>query len=149
MTIYLPRSNLVRQGSLISPYLYNIYTEDLLLSIQRLDLGTLLANKDTSIIAYADNIILLRPTLKSLQLMIDKCIEYGLTHGLKFNHVKTQFCISGKSHLSDPTLEMYGKSVSPRETLEHLGFKWKKQNNSLNLVRHIFLDISWYTKYSP
>ena len=126
----------VRQGSLISPYLYNIYTEDLLLSIQRLNLGTLLANKDTSIIAYADDIILLSPTLKGLQLMIDKCIEYGLTHGLKFNHVKTQFCISGKSHLNDPTLEMYGKSVSPRETLEHLGFKWKKQNNVLQLGFH-------------
>ena len=68
--------------------------------------------------------------------MIDRCIDYGLAYGLKFNHVKTQFCISGKCHLSHPSLKMYGKSVYPRETLEHLGFKWKKQNNILQLRFH-------------
>ena len=52
----------VRQGLILSPYLYNIYTENLLSSIKQLNLGTILPGGiNTSIIGYADDLILLSP----------------------------------------------------------------------------------------
>ena len=56
----------VQQGGVLSPYLYNLYTEDLITNI-----GTFLSNKThTAIIVYADDIILLSPNLKHLQSMV-------------------------------------------------------------------------------
>ena len=73
----------VRQGSLLSPYLCNIYTADLIDTVQQLNIGTYLpGNINTSIIACADYIILLSPTLNHFQKMVNKCVIYGLTNGL-------------------------------------------------------------------
>ena len=133
----------VRQGSLISPYLYNFYTEDLLKIIKELKIGATLGNGlNNSIITYADDLILLSPTLRSLQVMIDKCIDYGQNHGLKFNLTKTQFCISGHCQLSTPSLTMYNTKIFPKQQLEHLGFKWKIQRNMLKLNHHKDVRIS-------
>ena len=133
----------VRQGSLISPYLYNIYTEDLLETIKGMKIGATLGNSlNTSIIAYADDLILLSPTLRSLQEMINKCIEYGQEHGLKFNHAKTQFCVSGPCQLPAPALSMYNIQILPKQELVHLGFKWKIQRNTLQLNHHKDVRIS-------
>ena len=127
----------VRQGSLLSPYLYKQYREDLLDQIRELKVGTLLpGNIDTSVIAYADDLILLSSTLKGLQLILDKCVEYGIDHALKFNHLKTQFVVSGKCHVSDPQLILYGNQVLPQDNLHHLGFKWKVKLSSLQLNEH-------------
>eukprot|EP00111_Clytia_hemisphaerica_P001565 TCONS_00004470-protein len=131
----------VRQGSLLSPYLYNFYTEDLLAKIKDLKIGATLGNGlNTSIIAYADDLILLSPTLRSLQVMIDKCIEYGQEHGLKFNHSKTQFCISGKCQLPKPTLTMYNTQILPKQQLEHLGLRWKTERNLTITKMYVYLN---------
>lgn len=71
----------VRQGSLLSHYLYNLYTKDLLDQISQLKIGTLLPGSiDTLVIAYADDLIIMSPTLKGLQVILDKCTEYGMAH---------------------------------------------------------------------
>lgn len=128
----------VRQGSLLSPYLYNFYTEELLRTINSMNLGTFLpGNIRTSIIAYADDIILISPTLTGLQQMLDACTNYGQYHGIKFKHSKTQFIISGKCELPNPQLSIYNNTIKPKDELHHLGFIWKKSHqHRLNLKSH-------------
>uniref|UniRef100_A0A7M5X2M9 Reverse transcriptase domain-containing protein n=1 Tax=Clytia hemisphaerica TaxID=252671 RepID=A0A7M5X2M9_9CNID len=54
----------VRQGAILSPYMYNIYTQELISNIKALQIGTSLPNGlQTCIIVYADDIILLIPKL--------------------------------------------------------------------------------------
>ena len=89
----------VRQGSILSPHLYNMYMEDLLEDVKKLNIGTTLNNVYTGIIAYADDIILMSPTISGLQTMLDECISYGKKHWIKFNPAKTEFVVSGHSHL--------------------------------------------------
>ena len=126
----------VKQGSLLSPYLYNFYTEDLLKQIKSMNIGTFIGDINTSIIVYADDIILISPTLKSLQKLVDGCVKYGLDLGLKFNHQKTQLCTSGSCQIASPHLSMYDKKIVPKDRLEHLGFKWQLKNNTLQLNFH-------------
>lgn len=84
-----------------------MYTEDLIKHINRLQIGTvLLIRIDTLIIAFADDLLLISPTLKGLQMMLDECVRYGRAHGLKFIKKKTQFVISGKSPLLNPTIHL-------------------------------------------
>ena len=126
----------VRQGSILSPYLYNFYTDELLSQVKALNIGTFLPNDtNTSIIAFADDIILISPTLTGLQSMLDNCVKYGREHGIRFNN-KTQFVISGKSPFQDPKLVLNNVFIRPKDNLIHLGFEWKIKSNKLSLHKH-------------
>ena len=104
---------------------YNIYTEDIIDTIQEMNIGTYLPGLiNTSIIAFADDLILLSPNLKQLQLMLTECERFGLKNGLRFNDTKTQFVISGKCPIPDPTILLNGKLIAPKDELKHLGFSW-------------------------
>ena len=60
----LPNCSYIDHILILSPFLYNIYIEDLQLHIKSLRIGTFLPkNLHTGIIVYANEIILLRPTL--------------------------------------------------------------------------------------
>lgn len=141
----------VRQGSILSPHLYNFYTKDILENIKSLNAGTYLPNMDTSIIAFADDIILLSPTLRGLQMMINKCVQKGCEHLIKFND-KTQFVISGRSPIPNPTITVNNVSIHPKRTLTHLGFEWINSitSNELTLKQHLTNRINklWATTAS-
>ena len=127
----------VRQGSILSPYLYNIYTEDILKEIRDLNIGTFLdPGINTSIIAFADDLILLSPNLKHLQQMLSLCESYGQATGLKFNSKKTQFVISGDCPFQHPTVIINDKEVKPQPTLKHLGFLWDTKLRKITLAGH-------------
>ena len=63
--------NGVRQGGILSPLLYGFYTNDILESISSMNDGCSLNGYKTNIIAYADDLLLMSPTVKGLQLMQD------------------------------------------------------------------------------
>jgi len=127
----------VRQGAILSPLLYNIYTEDLLQEIKSLKIGAFLPNNyHTAIVVYADDIILLSPNLKHLQTMISHCEQHGHKLGLKFNQTKTQFVTSGTSRIKKPTITLNNTSILPQDRLTHLGFKWTLKGSKLNLDHH-------------
>ena len=47
---------------------------------------------DTAIIVFTDDIILLSPSLKGLQCIVDKCVKLGNEHLIEFKD-KIQFVI--------------------------------------------------------
>ena len=85
----------VRQGSVLSPYLYNLYYDKLLESLNGSSIGTKLYDRFTGIIMYADDIILLSPTLSGLQNLLGQCQKYSEQHGIVMNAGKTAFLTSG------------------------------------------------------
>ena len=117
----------VRQGSILSPYLYNIYTEAMLEEIRKGIVGTVCFEVFTGIIAYADDIILISATLTGLQKMINDCVKYGYKHKIKFNSNKTEFLHSGETY-NNKNLYVDNVQVSMKETFTHLGFNWKRSN---------------------
>ena len=133
----------VKQGSIISPYLFNLYTEDLLSNLSNQKFGAFLPDGTVmSVIAFADDLILVSSTLSGLQSLVDICVRYGYKHNLKFNHNKTQYLISGKSPLADITIQLDGKTILPQDRLKHLGFLWGKSSNLLKLSHHVDYRVS-------
>ena len=115
----------VRQGSILSPYLYNIYTENLLKTLEiSATTGTTLYDRYTGIVMYADDIILMSPTRSGLQKLANTCIEVSKINCINFNPDKTEFVISGKTHTSQNTIEINGYYIEPKNDFKHLGFFW-------------------------
>ena len=52
--------------------------------------GTYFSTMDTAIIVFTDDIILLSPSLKGLQCIVDKCVKLGNEHLIEFKD-KIQF----------------------------------------------------------
>ena len=62
----------VRQGGVTSAFLFNIYINDILDEISNLKVGCKIGINKINIIAYADDMILMAPPVRSLQLLINK-----------------------------------------------------------------------------
>ena len=58
--------NGVRQGGVLSPVLYNIYTDNLLMQLRKSGLGC-------GALVYADDLVLLSPSLYGMRAMISIC----------------------------------------------------------------------------
>lgn len=125
----------VRQGSVLSPHLYNIYTEELLSEIEKnLDnVGTSLSNQFTGILMYADDIILMSTTLEGLRNLIDTCLSISKKNCINFNSDKTEFCISYNKDFSNNCFMMNGYKITPSSSLKHLGVLWNVRRNILTM----------------
>ena len=64
--------NGVRQGGILSPLLFGFYINDMLESISNMNVGCSLNGYKTNIIAYADDLLLMSPSLSGLQQMLNK-----------------------------------------------------------------------------
>ena len=64
--------NGVRQGGILSPLLFNIYVNDMLNEISSLKVGCKLGINNANILAYADDICILSPSARGLQILLDR-----------------------------------------------------------------------------
>ena len=79
-----------RQGSLLSPCIFNVFLNDLLFQLAALSDGVRLGD------AYADDVHLLCYFVPGLQRLIDICYECAKTWRLKFGIKKAKCFISSK-----------------------------------------------------
>ncbi|CAF4195750.1 unnamed protein product [Rotaria magnacalcarata] len=84
--------NGVRQGGVLSPSLFNIFVNELINKIDKLKVGCKLGTSYSNIIAYADDIVLLAPSVSALQRLLDEIVVQANKLGLKFNVLKS-ICI--------------------------------------------------------
>ena len=123
----------VRQGSVLSPHFYNEYTDDLLTKIENIsEYGTTLHGQYTGILMYADDIILMSPTLSGLRKLIQRVAEISKENCINFNADKTEFCVSKSSGTDDYSV-MNGYTIRPSNNLKHLGVLWNLKNNVLTM----------------
>ena len=82
-------SNGIRQGGLISPELYNIYTDDLNRLLVQTKIGCHVSGECVNHVSYADDLVILAPSVKALQRLLDTCSIYANDHDIIFNSLKT------------------------------------------------------------
>ena len=121
----------VFQGSILSPHLYNIYTEELLKDIANsADAGTTLHGCYTGIIAYADDIILISPTVNGLRKLLAKCQDYFSSTAISLNVEKTEFITSGPTkNTQNAFIPLNGFHIHLQTSLKHLGFLWNRKRS--------------------
>ena len=86
-------SNGVKQGGIISPILFCVYINDLLDILERKGIGCYIGSNYCGAIGYADDLILICPSLQGTKEMLLICEEYANSHNIKFNAAKSQLIV--------------------------------------------------------
>ena len=79
----------VRQGGVLSPYFFAIFVDDIVNKIIDCNTGRYVRNICISIFLYADDIILLCPSIGGLQRLVRVCEQAIEEIGMKINAAKT------------------------------------------------------------
>jgi len=106
-----------RQGSVLSPVLFNVYFSVIVDSLEKAELGCELYGKYIGSIVYADNVILLSHSVVKLQKMLDICYDTGLDLDAVFNAKKSALFAVGKAH----EVAIDYDSISWTTSLKYLG----------------------------
>ena len=121
-------TNGVKQGAVLSAILFCVYIDELITKLRRNKTGCWIDGNFVGIIVYADDIVLLSPTLGGLQEMIDICSDYAGKHNLSFstnenpNKSKTK-CIAFLKKKELPARKMFleQKPLPWVTSIKHLG----------------------------
>ena len=82
----------VKQGSLLSPHLFNLYLDELSYKINKCKIGCVINDRIVNHLIYADDIVVFSPSMSGLQCLVDVCSDYISAMKMTINTVKTK-CI--------------------------------------------------------
>ena len=83
---YFSISNGVKQGGVISPVMFNLYLDNLLISLKQSGLGCHINGTYMGALGYADDITLTCPSLYGLNSMLDICNQFAKNNHVIFKH---------------------------------------------------------------
>ena len=125
-------TNGVKQGGILSPLLFSIYLDALLLKVQSSKVGCHIGQLPCNIFSYADDLVLVAPTVKSINLLLRNCIDYSIEFGLKFNPDKTKYMGFSNHYLDFDCVNILFNNIKVEHVsqFKYLGFNIEDVNFS-------------------
>ena len=118
---YCTVSNGVKQGGVLSPILFTVYFDELFEKLKLCGTGCFVGNKYMGSFGYADDCVLLSPTVSSLRHQLEVCDRFSTEFNVLFNPDKYQLlhCSNHpKQHLG---IEYNGCFIKTCKSAMHLG----------------------------
>ena len=125
----------LRQGSVISPILFNVYINELSVSLNRIKSGCIFNNVLINNIIYADDIALLAPSWKGLQKLIYNCELFGYSFNVDFNTNKSKCMIFNQKPIVN--VDNFSLNGSDLEFVNNFKYLGVTLNNEMNDDAHI------------
>jgi len=124
-----PAVNGVKQGAIISPILFCVYLDTLLLELRKAGLGCHIGHWFAAALGYADDVVLLAPTARAMRSMLTICDRFASEFNVTFNGNKSKYirfharnhCCARDSNAMLPHFVIGGHDIEKVLTWPHLG----------------------------
>ena len=103
--------NGVKQGGVLSPILFTVYIDELLLKLRSSGFGCYIDDTFVGALGYADDVTLMSPS----------CETCAAEYDIKFNEKKTVAILFGKGESPECHLKLNGQPVTWVREVKHLG----------------------------
>lgn len=114
----------VRQGGLTSPRLFNLYIDQLIEKLNKAGVGCSVDGISMNNISYADDMVLLSPSVSGLKKLLKICEEWAEVNGLRYNSKKSVFLLFRgnikKTHYK-PNFKLNGVPLKQVPEYKYLG----------------------------
>lgn len=128
----------VRQGCVLSPLLFNLYSETIFReALDRIQGGIKFNGIPINNIRYADDTVIIANDIQELQSIIDSVVHYSEMFGLHLNVSKTKLLVFSKTPIN-AHLRVKGQTIEQVTSIKYLG---ANINSQCNPKREIFSRI--------
>jgi len=117
----------VRQGCIISPILFNLYSEFMIAEALEGESGVSFNGNNISNLRYADDAVLVADKKKNMQRLIDKLGEACKVYGMAINIKKTKVMVVCKEGTKQCTITLDNTVLEQVERYKYLG-SWITEN---------------------
>nr|XP_034833588.1 uncharacterized protein LOC117990235 [Maniola hyperantus] len=114
----------VRQGGLTSSGLFNLYVNQLIERLSGAGVGCSIDGVSMNNLSYADDMVLLSPSVGGLRKLLQLCEEYAGMNGLSYNSNKSVFLVfRGKNKITTfkPKIQLCGNPLKQVTEFKYLG----------------------------
>jgi len=116
----------VRQGGVLSPVLFNVYVNSVLLRLQQSNYGCVIGSQFLGCIMYADDLLLLCPSICGVKKMLNICIEEFSDLNLTLNVQKSCILHFGARYMCNcKEVQFDGGAIQFVDKAKYLGIMLK------------------------
>ena len=115
----------VRQGCILSPLLFNVYSEHLFKeALENIEDGVVINGEIINNLRYADDTVLIADTAEGLQRLIDRVETACNRYGMKINCKKTHILNISKKVIGNLQFTANNVALTMAETVTYLGWNY-------------------------
>ncbi|KAJ8711765.1 hypothetical protein PYW08_008719 [Mythimna loreyi] len=113
----------VRQGGLTSPKLFCLYVDQLIRELSGTMVGCSIDGTFVNNISYADDMVLLAPSISALRRLVSVCERYAEAQGLRYNSKKSECLLfkAGTKNYAVPPITLVGTALEWVTSFKYLG----------------------------
>ena len=132
-------TNGVKQGGILSPALFNVYMNNLSVTLNQSGIGGFLGESLVNHICYADDLCLIALSSSGMQHLLDLCSVYATNHQLSYNATKSfSLCFKpNRIKIKPPDFALGEKVIPSVDQCKYLGIIISVKNCDADLKRQM------------